>query len=231
MTVARPSPFRPLSALLLATVMTLAAAPQSLAGPKVLPIDQGVHDPSLLAFRLEMQEAVVARHIEAVLARVSPGVSNSIGGNGGIEEFRQIWNVEEGAPALWPVLASMLAGGGMILRHPEGETGQIGCGPRFLGPWWYAAWPRQIERHGHALAIGPEVPVQERPDAAGPPIATLSWEIVESGEQQDGWLPVVLDNGRSGWVREEDTRPALAHHIMLEKCDGEWWMETLAHGD
>ncbi|MDX6752117.1 hypothetical protein SH611_20110 [Geminicoccaceae bacterium 1502E] len=229
--MATPSPFRPLTALLLAAAMTLAAAPQSLAGPKVPPVDEGVHDPSLLAFRLEMQEAVTARDLGAVLARVSPEILNSFGGSGGIEEFREAWRVEEGAPALWPVLASMLAGGGMILRHPEGNTGRIGCGPSFLGPWWYAAWPKRIEPYARALAIGPDVPVQERPDADGPPVASLSWEIVESGEPQDGWLPVTLEDGRGGWVREEEMRSAQGWHIMLERCDGQWWIEALVRGD
>lgn len=214
-------------ALLLASVTVQAAA-----APRVLPLDEAVQDPDLMAFRLLLQEAVAEQDLDFVLAQLDPAVITSHDGREGIDDFRRQWRVEEGAPELWPVLGRLLASGGLFEHSRSAYDGTKGCGPGFAAPWWIAAWPEGLANRGTAVALGPAVPVHPFRDERKAPLAHLAWEVVRIGESAAGWSEVVLEDGRSGYARTERLgRPRHGWVLFLQECEGRWRIKGLAHGD
>lgn len=214
----------PALALLLASV--LAAAPAS-AGPRLYPLDEGVHDPAMLLFRQQLQEAAAAQDGVALLELVSPEVANSFGDDFGHEEFARRWRLSEGAPGLWPVLATMLAGGGRLHPDDHGNRGDEGCGPHFAAPWWSAAWPVDHPAEGYGVALGSIVPVYDYAAPDAPVVDHLSWNIVRVGEENEEWIAVQLEDGRVGAVAKRLVRRPLGWQMVLQRCDGHWRIAAL----
>ncbi|MDX6752115.1 hypothetical protein SH611_20100 [Geminicoccaceae bacterium 1502E] len=99
-------------------LVALAVQPAG-AAPRVLPLDEAVHDPDLMAFRLLLQEAVEARDLDFVLAQLDPAIITGHDGRHGIDDFRCQWRVEEAAPELWPVLGRLLGLGRALRTQPH----------------------------------------------------------------------------------------------------------------
>lgn len=102
------------TAILAACMTALLTRAQSQQS-SVLPRDEAARDPEFFVFRARLQRAVAAHDTAAVMAAVLPRILNSLGGNGGREEFRETWGLAEPEKSqLWAVLGFVLALGGQF---------------------------------------------------------------------------------------------------------------------
>src|SRR4051794_4851034 len=89
---------------------------------KLYPVDEGPKDPSFLAFRNQLIDAVKRRDHRFLLSHLDPHILTSplavLSGTGGrgIIRFKKQWHPDDSESELWPQLIKILALGGSFKR-------------------------------------------------------------------------------------------------------------------
>ncbi len=205
-------------ALLVSTALHAA-----LAQGDFKPVDQAASQPEFFAFRARLQAAVARRDQGALLAVVHQDIKNSFGGSGGVDEFKQVWALDEPGSRVWETLSAALALGGSFL--PDG---------RFVAPYVFSQWPAGTDPYGFVAIIGSGVRVHAQPAASSATLHTLSFEIVEEVQTTSSsrdWIAVAPVGGQTGYVERRLARSPLDYRAMFEKSGGRWQMTTFIAGD
>ena len=216
-------------------IMACAAAGMVAAQDKLYPVDEATKDPSLKVFRDKLLKAVNKRDKEFLLSVLDLKIINSFAGSGGVEEFNQIWKIDQADSKLWFELELILHGGGAFLDKPE----------RFCAPYIYArswAFGGQYDEPGYVPKVaitGEDVEVRARPDSEAPIVDTLSYDIVEDRgwiprggrTRNKAWVRIVTPNGREGFVQARFVRNPLDYRACFEKKAQGWVMTILVAGD
>jgi hypothetical protein len=77
---------------------------------------------------------------------VHADIKNSFGGNGGVEEFKQMWNLEQEDSRVREELAKVLGLGGTFDRSGA-----------FTAPYTFSRWPAGTDPYGFVAIIGKDV--------------------------------------------------------------------------
>ena len=198
-----------------ATVPTPPSTP-TVDGPKLMPVDEGTKDPSFVAYRNQLLDAVKRRDVEAIVALADPKVRTSFGDGGGSAELRRILK----KPGAVEDLERLLTQGGKF----RGES--------FSAPYVYSAWPDSHDAFQFRAITSENVPLRQFGDRNAPVIATLSYDIVErKGEEKDGWQEVKTADGHTGVVEAKNVRSPIGFRALFNKSDGSWKMTGLVAGD
>lgn len=235
----RPRPSLPKALawrFLLAILVVLIAPSLALAAgeAKLLPVDDGPKDPSFLAFREKLMDALRKRHTAFVLQVLDPHIKNDFGGSEGIQEFKEKWAPEKPESRLWPTLLTILSMGGSYAPS-ESE-------PKFWAPYVFSRWPDEFDAFEYAAITGKNVNVRSAPAATGQVIGQLSYDIVKVlGELDDadrtpedesnGWVKIVTPSGEEGYVSRRYIRSPIDYRAGFVKREGKWRMNILIAGD
>lgn len=193
------------------------------AQEKLLPVDEGASHPDFFTFRAHLQAALARHDAEAVLAAINPDIRNSFGGEGGIEEFRQSWELDKPTSRLWETLATVLALGGTF----EGEDS-------FTAPYVFSSWPEEMDSFSYLAILGKGVRVHAEPGSGSATITRLSYDIVEVGEAsppEGDWVQVLLPDGTAGYVARQYARSPIDYRALFNYTDGQWSLSALVAGD
>jgi SH3-like domain-containing protein len=201
-----------------------APPPSSVKGPKLMPIDEATSDPSLVAFRNELLEAVRRRDADAVVALADPKIRTSFGGDGGAAAFKR----SLAQPGTWEDFERLLTQGGKFVG--EGPTRS------FWAPYAFSALPDNQDAFMALVITGENVPLLESADKNARAIATLSHDIVQRtgdiGRDIGEWHNVKTADGRSGWVEARFVRSPVGYRAgFLKNKDGKWQINALVAGD
>lgn len=187
------------------------------------PVDQAINQPDFFTFRARLQTALARRDTEAVLAVVHKDIKNSFGGDDGFEEFKKSWDLDKPDSKLWETLATVLALGGSF--EPDGS---------FTAPYVYTQWPDAIDAFDHMAVTGSSVRVRAEPNTTAPPLATLSFSIVECLPDNDPdkpWVAIRLSDGKTGYIDRRYVRSSVDYRASFSKIDGRWQMTFFLAGD
>jgi hypothetical protein len=184
-------------------------------GPKLMPVDEGSSDPSFVAYRNQLLEAVRSRNTDALIALVDPKIRTSFGGGGGAEEFRKSL-AQEG---MWENLETALSRGGKFL-DPEKRA--------FWAPYVYSAWPDDRDAFQSFAVIAENVPLRQSKDPASPIIATLSYDIVDRTEVEG---EIKTADGKTGFVEPKLLWSPIGYRAGFNRVDGQWRMNAFVAGD
>src|SRR5262245_56349265 len=130
------------------------------------PVDEAARRPDFFAFRAQLQSAVARHDAAAVLDAVAPDVKNSFGGNDGVEEFKQMWRLDQQDSELWQELGAVLALGGTFQGTQE-----------FVAPYTFSRWPNGLDAFDHVAVIGANVRIRSAPRADAATIGQASFSI------------------------------------------------------
>jgi hypothetical protein len=192
---------------------------------KLYPVDEGPKDPSFQAFRVKLIEAAKNRDAKFVLSILDQKITNSFAGDGGVKEFREMWEPGNPNSELWGVLVKILSMGGSFSKN------------EFCAPYVFSKFP-ELDPFEHSAIIGEQVRVREQPDLTSLVIASLSHDIVTITDpfepiKKDGrsWIAIKLSNGKTGFVSEQFIRSPIDYRACFTKKNGKWRMITLVAGD
>jgi uncharacterized protein len=189
----------------------------------VKPVDEAVTDPEFFLFRARVQTALATHDTAEIMRIVDPGILNSFGGDGGREEFRQQWGLENPEKShLWATLGSVLALGG---RFQEEES-------TFYAP--YLVEGTTGDGFETLVVMGANVTVHSGPVSTSPVIDTVSFEEVTKWREKSStreWEPIRTSKGRTGWVLGRHLRSPIAYRAGFVRRQGQWWLRTLVQGD
>lgn len=122
----------------------------------LLPVDEASRDPELLMFRARLQEAVARHDLDAVVEAIDPEIRSSFGGEGGIAEFREQWDLPGDKSDFWHELGLALSLGGTFYSESE-----------FMAPYLFKNFPEDLDAFEHLALIGSDVRVRASPGKRG----------------------------------------------------------------
>jgi hypothetical protein len=207
-------------------VLALLLAAQTAEGGRMRlpPVDECAGDPSFVAFRAALADAVERRDREALLALVADNIELDFGGGVGRAAFVETWELDRPATSrVWEELGQVLRLG--CAREPEGE---------FLhSPSMALADQDYEDPLMSAVAIRPGAELRAAPDATAALVTTLDWDVltVPEWDFDAAWQQVVLGDASTGFVRTEDLRGLFAYRAVFSRVDGQWRMITFIAGD
>ncbi len=174
---------------LLIALMAIPATPAASAQNDFRPVDQAATQPDFFTFRTQLQVAIARCDIQALLAVVHKDIKNSFGGTDGVDEFKQIWELDKPGTLIWETLARVLALGGSL----DGDD-------RFVAPYVFSRWPSGVDPCGFVAIVGTGVPVRTEPTSAAESLTSLSFEIVQEVQTQapsQKWVAIAMREGEA----------------------------------
>ena len=213
-------------ALTLAAV--LWAAPAGAAELKLLPVDEAAGNPSFLAYRGSLLDAVRRRDADYVVARAAPDIKLSFGGQYGRIMFRQALTGEEEweGERYWAELQRVLELGGVFLSDGAFCAPYISC---VDVPGCVECDPYETVFVTSAYAVA-----HAKPELGGEVVARLSYDVLMLHPEMPyhgDWIPVLLPDGGAGYVKGPEFRMSIDYRARFEPFGKVWLMTVFIAGD
>jgi hypothetical protein len=199
----------------------------------VRPVDEAKKDASFLAFRTKLIEAAKRRDAKYVLSIVDRNILSSYGGDGGVEEFKKMWELNSPNSKFWKEFLTVMTNGGTF---SEEEGSKI-----FSAPYTFNGFPEDLDAFDYSAIFGNNVNLRAKPDLNSKTNAQLSYNIVKvdyqnsvkkSGSDEEySWLKIETLGGKKGFVKSEFVRSPIDYRAGFEKKNGQWKMTFFIAGD
>lgn len=196
----------------------------------VRPVDEGKKDKTFNTFRAKLIEAVKKRDKKYLLGVLDPNIKASFGGDGGIEDFKKMWEIDGSKSKLWNELQIALSNGGTF---SDKKT--------FVAPYSFSSFPDDLDAFEHQVIFGNNVNLRAKPDLSAKVISQLSYNIVKvdyensvsDGKQEPtySWLKVETLGGKKGFVSAKFVRSPIDYRAIFVKEKGKWKMSAFVAGD
>ncbi|HWS72336.1 MAG TPA: SH3 domain-containing protein [Thermoanaerobaculia bacterium] len=202
-----------------------AAAVTPVRGRKIQPVDEASQDPSFVAYRAQLLDAVRRHDRDALLGLIDPKIRTGFDGGGGTKDFIDDWKLDSPDSKLWAELETILTHGGAF-SVDEGKRS-------FWAPYVFSGTPDDVDAFESVIVVGAAVPLYDKPSTKSKAIATLEHDVLTGveGDEVKGWDQVKTDDGRTGWVEEREVRSPIDYRAGFAKVKGAWKMNTLVAGD
>ncbi len=220
-----------LSRLLVAAGMAAAISGAAAQEVKVLPVDEGVRDPTWVLFKTRLLDALAKHDQKFVMGIVDARIRNTLG-NDGSTEFRKLWQPQAADSPLWVELPKLLFLGGVFVKRDKGAN-------EFCAPYVRFKWPDDVSATGSGAIIVADALMKTKPSAAAETLQTLShdlvkvldWEVADDEkENKQLWVRIQTRAG-IGFVPEEQIRSPLEHRACFVKSGTGWRMTGLEVGE
>lgn len=209
-------------------------------GIKLYPVDEGSQDRSFEVFRQRLLEATRKRDSNFILSILDLHIKNSFGGDGGVDEFKEQWKLDQTDSELWEELIAILSNGGSFMNS-DGE--EIFCAPYVYSQWEKVAnqLPDSEGTPDYVVIIGENVDMRREPSPSASIIATLSYNVVkvdydDSVTDKDdtnhfAWIKITTLSGKQGYVAGKYVSSPSAYRACFKKEGEKWVMTALVAGD
>jgi len=208
---------------------------------KLYPVDEAAKDASFKRFRDKLIVALKRRDRKFLLSSLHPKILNSYGGEGGIREFVDTWELNSPTSKVWKELLTVLSLGGSF----DNENGQKTFGAPYISSRWDSLAnklpPDGADAFTHSAIIAASVPIYSKPDAAGRAVAFLSYDVVEVDNERSVWRDADRDEllwvkiktlkSQEGYVQGDRIRSAIDYRAYFKKVRGKWLMYIFVAGD
>ncbi len=225
--------FAAAGALLFALAAGSYAQQPGAAKPVVIqPVDDGVGDPTWLAFKARFIEAANKRDRTTLLQAIDPDVDSGPDSKRGIAEFRQRWDWDKDTSPLWRELSTAIGHGGAFLKGSKGLH-------RICAPYVAVRWPSDVDPFVNGAITTRDVLVKARASSQSDTIARMSHEVVrvedwevddETSSVPQKWTKIRV-GAQSGFVPEEHIRSPIEHLACFVKTGNQWRLVSFTAGD
>lgn len=198
----------------------------------VKPVDEAEKNPSFLAFRKKLIDAVKKRDVKFILGIVDKNIKIGFGGDDGIENFKKNWKIYSRNSELWKELGTVLNNGGVFDKENSNT---------FYAPYLFSVFPEDIDAFEYQAIFGNNVNLRAKPDITSPIVASLSYNIVKTdweksvksktNQNEALWLKIETLGGKKGYVKPEFVRSSIDYRAGFEKIRGKWTLTFFLAGD
>lgn len=198
----------------------------------VKPVDEAENNPSFLAFRTKLIQAVQKRDVKFILSIVDKDIKNGFGGADGIAEFKKQWKIYNRNSELWKELLTVLTHGGTFDKENKNS---------FYAPYLFTTFPEDLDAFEYQAIFGNNVNLRSKPDANSPIVASLSYNVVKvdyensvkvaKNKDELSWLKIETLGGKKGYVKPEFVRSSIDYRAGFDKIRGKWIMTFFLAGD
>ena len=164
----------------------------------VLPVDEAKSNPSFLAFRTRLVDAVKRKDAAFVLSVVDSQIRINFGDGGGIAAFKKEWKNLGPSSRFWDEFGPVISNGGRFSKEADERDGT------FWAPYVFDQFPPELDATEYAAIFGNNVNLREAPDLNSKVVTRLSYNIVriepetlpKSGvSEYPGWWQVTTLGG------------------------------------
>lgn len=202
---------------------------------QLYPPDYVLTDESLVKFIDNLDNAVQKRDTNFIYAHIDSNIHLSFGGHVGIDDFKQLWKIDDSTSKFWGVMGRIMALGGEMVDTI------------YYSPYVFSSW-RNIKEDGftHFAVIDSNVNLYETASNDSKIITKLDYEIVkydsekslpESGEPKnqfmgkDWYFIETLDRTYSGYIYWDKLYSPVGYRMIIKKYSDIWKIKTLIAGD
>lgn len=199
----------------------------------VRPVDNAAKDASFASFRRKLIAAAERRDADYILSILDPGIMNSFGGDGGIEEFKTMWRIDSKDSEFWREFLPVIKNGGDFRSAEKGEP------PTFSAPYSFVGFPDDLDAFEFSVIFGRRVNLRASPDLSSRILGKLSYNIVrvvttitkaDDTESAD-WYEIESLGGLRGFVKAEYVRSPIDFRAGFQRKSGVWRMTYFLAGD
>ena len=208
---------------------------------KLYPKSEISQHQGLSAFEAKLRSVIANGDTTTLFTLLDEDILNGFGGEGGVEEFKQYWNLPKGLEKLWLTLTELLGLGGTIDKDPDnGEV--IGA----TWPYTFTHFPDELDAYNYMVVIGSGVALREKPSIDSKVIARLSYDVLpydydltyrnkanpipEEGFEYVKWIALTY-KGQTGYVSSKYVRSPIDYRMSVLYDNGEWKIVILVAGD
>jgi len=205
--------------------LTITICPQIKKNPKVFPIDQSSKDISLIKFKNEILNAIEKKDTNFIVSVLDTNILNSFGGNGGIQEFWDMWQIEDPNTSFWNELKKVFTMGGTFIDNNKNM---------FAMPYLFSIWPEDLDPFTYVAAINKNVELYESPSKKSKIIKKISYEIlmlVDFEEENNNWKNVMTLDSVYGFIQKDFIRSPIDYRVVLQKEKDKWKIISFVAGD
>jgi hypothetical protein len=201
---------------------------------KLIPRSEYDQDSSLNAFVIKLKEAIKQKDKNYILSILDKGIKISFGGEDGIDEFINYWNIDSKNTKLWSILDKILNLGGVYTHDQDSKY-------QFVFPYVFEL---DLENGDDYFSVSVvttnNLVVKEKPDNQSKTIGELSYDVVwieysdsfKTEFEAKGWTYMrTLDNRILGYVESEYLYSPIDYRMFLSNIDNSWKITCLIAGD
>jgi len=202
---------------------------------KLLPVDEAAQDPSFLAFRIALQQAIQRRDAKVLIGVLDKNIKLSFGTDSGIERFIEMWNPNSPQSDIWKELGDVVRLGGTFGYGKYSRD-------TFWAPYVFGL-SGQLGDVWDAVIVANNAQVHAQPSSSSPVIAVLSYDVVKFGPYDPNpvmekigefsypWKQIRLGDQRTGYIYGRYVRSPLDYRAAFKKIDGAWKLTVFVKGD
>jgi len=212
--------------LRIAVLMVCVAGHAAQDSRVLLPVDEGVSQPDFFTFRARLAVAIAERDTAAILDVLHPDIKVTFGGDHGIDDFKQWWQIEEADSKFWKEFGTVLALGGSF-DAPD----------MFTAPYTFSRWPRDLDSFDYVAVVGSEVRIRSLPRADAPVVTQVSYLVLQLDTESsrkdwmtEEWTAVRID-GKKAYIATRFIRSPIDYRARFQKIDGRWRLVFFLAGD
>lgn len=213
-------------------------APAASARQPIPLVDEAQPGTDFYQFRARLRQAVSQRDASFIRQIAAPGIKLSFGNPITLDD-RQINNPNA---LFWKQLERTIATGCAVYTATGSASESWACPHAFVIPETINA----PDAYSMVIITATGVNVRDRPSLTAPMIGSVSNEVVKYNNQSpevqseafrqaqetlDGWMPIVLPNGRSGFVSSRYAYSPVGYRAIFSKVNGQWQMQAFVTGD
>ncbi len=195
--------------------------------PKLLPVDESWMNDSFLEFRTLLLNALEMHDSAFVYTMLDSNILNSFGGDGGIEEFKAKWKIEDNASPFWSLFMSLIELGGTFSEDTL----------TYSFPYIFDTFPNNLDPYYHR-AIKKDQGNVYLSTSENSIFHSTSYSIFEILEWEDInleidelYIPVVVDNKRYGFVKATDIHSPIGYRGIFIFKQNTWKLDAFIAGD
>jgi hypothetical protein len=199
-----------------------------------------VRNTGVSAFVENLKQVVQSKDTTGLYGYIDEDILNSFGGNGGISEFKQYWNMAGEGLRIWKILDELLKLGGTLNLDLDSKN-VVGA----TWPYTFTEFPDKLDAYDYVIVTGSGVAMRKESSVDSEIITRLSYNILEFDNEltysnPDNPMDEELDearwfavkyNGEIGYMSAKYIRSPIDYRMTIFLTEDGWKITMLIAGD
>ena len=193
----------------------------------LLPTDESSFRSDFSNFKDNMITAIINHDTNFIYSILDSSILNSFGGNGGINEFKTMWKIEDDSSRFWSLFKESFELGGTFSDDTL----------TFAFPYLSTTFPGKYDSFFYGALIRENTNIYLSPNkdskfhsASYTIFIFLQWSDLNSSPHED-FIPILVSKDRYGFVHKSDFRSPIDYRGQFIYKNNAWKLKSFVAGD